>query len=133
MPAFFASSADFTQAFRDLSETPVDEWLSETESWGLKKLQSVKKFRLFVEAFKARGLNDQDRMLKMQRVNPRYILRNWMAQRAIESAENGDFSEVQLLHKILKSPYEKQDEAEEAGYARPVPSWSKDLVVSCSS
>ena len=69
----------------------------------------------------------------MQNANPRYILRQWMAQSAISKAENDDFSEVQSLLKVLSTPFKTQKEAESAGYANPVPGWSKDLVVSCSS
>lgn len=69
----------------------------------------------------------------MLRTNPRYVLRNWMAQLAIEKAEEGDFSEVQLLHEILKRPYSWQEEAERRGFADPPPKWSHTLRVSCSS
>ena len=59
--------------------------------------------------------------------------RQWMLQRAIEKAENDDFSEVRLLQKVLKTPFKAQPEAEAAGYAKPVPDWSKRLLLSCSS
>ena len=135
---FFASSADFTQAFRDMSELKIENW-SETsdEFWGLKKLNRVKRFKTFVDQYKIRlqaeDIDETERMKRMSAKNPRYILRNWIAQRAIEKAEKGDFSEVQLLYEVLSRPYEKQDKAEKAGYAGPVPEWSKELVVSCSS
>lgn len=41
----------------------------------------------------------------MKANNPRFILRNYIAQRAIEAAENGDFSLVQTILKRLKTPY----------------------------
>ena len=72
-------------------------------------------------------------MEKMQKTNPRYILRNWMAQRAIEMAENNDFSEVKFLLELLKKPFQVNQSAEERGYAKTPPSWSKRLAVSCSS
>ena len=59
--------------------------------------------------------------------------RQWMLQRAIEKAENDDFSEVRLLQKVLKTPFKAHPEAESAGYAKPVPDWSKRLLLSCSS
>jgi uncharacterized protein YdiU (UPF0061 family) len=77
--------------------------------------------------------SDADRMALMQKSNPRYILRTWMAQRSIEMAEKGDFSEVKKLLRVLKKPFERQEEAEVAEYARPPPSWSKTVKVSCSS
>ena len=45
MAAFFASSADFNQSFRDMSEIDLESWLS-SKKWGLGKLNQVKKFRL---------------------------------------------------------------------------------------
>lgn len=69
----------------------------------------------------------------MCQVNPRYVLRNWMAQSAIEKAEKDDFSEVQFLLKVLQSPYTISEEAEEKGYADPPPEWSYTIRVSCSS
>ena len=72
-------------------------------------------------------------MQRMQENNPKYILRNWIAQKAIEKAENGDYDLVELLQKILSNPYIEHKEAEEQGFSGPVPDWSRDLVVSCSS
>jgi len=139
MAAFFASSADFTQSFRDMSETEIDSWQvkSCSEKWGLAKLSNVKKFQKFVETYKKRleeeKIPDTTRMQRMQEVNPKYILRNWIAQKAIEKAEDGDFHLVKLLEKILSNPYIEHKEAEEQGFSGKVPDWSKDLVVSCSS
>ena len=136
MKAFFASSADFNQSFRDMSETDLDSWES-SKRWALGKLNQVKKFKVFMEAYKKRlereNIPETTRMERMQQVNPRYILRNWIAQKAIEQAENGDFEMVRLLYKILSNPYVENKEAEKQGFAGPVPNWSKDLVVSCSS
>ena len=56
-----------------------------------------------------------------------------MFQRAIEMADEGDFSEVRKLLRVLKNPFERQEEAEAADYAKPPPSWSRMLKVSCSS
>lgn len=136
-------SADFTQTFRDLSELSMEELVAgnfdEHEAWGLERIKKDKDFKKFLELYQTRLneegelRNDSARMELMQRSNPRYILRNWMAQKAIEMAEADDFSEVRKLLKVLKDPFQKQEVAEEAGYARPPPSWSKTLRVSCSS
>jgi len=136
LSAFFASSADFNQSFRDMSEVDIDSWLT-SKKWGLAKLNQVKKFRQFLEAYKKRqekeNISESTRMQRMQQVNPKYILRNWIAQKAIEKAEQGDFDMVELLLKTLKNPYVEQKEAEDHKFADPVPDWSRDLVVSCSS
>ncbi len=70
----------------------------------------------------------------MQASNPRYILRNWMAQTAIEKLENDDdFGEIHKILRVLKKPFERQEEAEASGYASRLPTWSHSVKVSCSS
>ncbi|MGN5753548.1 protein adenylyltransferase SelO [Acinetobacter calcoaceticus] len=69
----------------------------------------------------------------MQQANPIYILRNHMAQRAIEAAERDDFSEVDRLFKLLNQPYTRQPELEQPQDLGPLPSDVPDVAVSCSS
>ena len=65
----------------------------------------------------------------MQGVNPAVVLRNWLAQRAIEQAEAGDMRELERLHEALAQPF--ADRADD--YANRPPDWGKHLEVSCSS
>jgi len=132
--------ADFTQTFRDLSELSLedlDELKIPESAWGLTtclKSKRIKEFiQMYVKRIRGEGLSDEIRMENMQAANPRYILRNWIAQAAIERAEQDDFSEVQFLLKLFENPYRISKEAEERGYASPPPDWSKKLAVSCSS
>ncbi len=74
---------------------------------------------------------DQQRRQSMNAVNPKYVLRNYMAQAAIEAAKQGDYSEVNLLLDILQSPCKEHPEAEK--YAGLPPDWADQLSVSCSS
>jgi uncharacterized protein YdiU (UPF0061 family) len=74
---------------------------------------------------------DHQRRQSMNAVNPKYVLRNYMAQAAIEAAKQGDYSEVNLLLDILQSPYKEHPEAEK--YAGLPPDWADQLSVSCSS
>lgn len=67
----------------------------------------------------------------MRAVNPRYILRNYLAQQAIERAEAGDFSEVKRLLKVLERPFDEQPE--HAELADLPPAWAAEISVSCSS
>jgi uncharacterized protein YdiU (UPF0061 family) len=67
----------------------------------------------------------------MHGVNPKYVLRNYLAQAAIEKAQNGDFSEVSKLLAILERPFDEQPEHE--AYAALPPDWASHLEVSCSS
>ena len=75
---------------------------------------------------------DAERRTRMNRANPKYVLRNHLAQAAIEKAEQQrDFSEIDKLLKLLQHPFDEQPEHE--AYAAPPPDWAKDIAVSCSS
>jgi uncharacterized protein YdiU (UPF0061 family) len=74
---------------------------------------------------------DATRRLAMNLVNPKYILRNYLAQVAIEQAQNGDFSGVHKLLAVLERPFDEQPE--NAAYAELPPDWAAHLEVSCSS
>lgn len=69
----------------------------------------------------------------MQQHNPLYILRNHMAQKAIELAEANDFSEVDRLFQLLSHPYTHQPDLERAEDLAPLPSDQAEISVSCSS
>lgn len=74
---------------------------------------------------------DDERWNRMNRVNPKYVLRNYLAQIAIEKAQNKDFSEIDRLFTLLQDPFKDQQGME--SYALPPPNWGKHLAVSCSS
>ncbi len=74
---------------------------------------------------------DADRQAAMNRVNPKYILRNHLAQDAIDQAGQGDFAEVRALHELLRRPYDEQPD--NARYAALPPDWARHIEVSCSS
>jgi uncharacterized protein YdiU (UPF0061 family) len=69
----------------------------------------------------------------MSEVNPHYILRNHMAQRAIELAERNDFTEVDRLFKLLSQPFTHQPDLERAEDLAPLPNDVPEVMVSCSS
>ena len=77
----------------------------------------------------------------MNRVNPRFVLRNHLAELAIRRARGEsdggapggrrDYSEVARLLGVLSRPFDEQ--SEHASYAAPPPDWASHLSVSCSS
>ena len=67
----------------------------------------------------------------MLAINPKYILRNHLAETAIRSARAGDYSEVRRLHRVLQSPFSEQPQNEH--YAQLPPDWACGLEISCSS
>ncbi len=76
--------------------------------------------------------DDAARVHRMIAVNPKYVLRNHLAEVAIRKArDEKDYSEVATLLKVLSRPYDEQPEFEQ--YAKMPPDWAQHLEVSCSS
>ena len=116
---FFRSLADFSTNNIDIRDQFIDR--EGFDSW-------AEKYR---ERIAQQKLSDQQRKQRMNAVNPKYVLRNYMAQAAIEAAEQGDYSDVNLLLSILQSPYDEHPQAQR--YAGLPPDWADQLSVSCSS
>ena len=77
-------------------------------------------------------VDEATRQSQMRRVNPKYILRNYMAEAAIRKAQyEMDYSEIDRLFTLLQSPFDEQPEHER--YAGYPPDWAKHISVSCSS
>jgi len=128
------NQVDYTNAFRALSQIKLAD---KSEDSVLKDLflerDSVDQW---LERYRQRLLqedtvSDEQRWTLMNQVNPKYILRNHMAQKAIEMAETGDFSEIDCLMTILASPFEELDQFAE--YAKPPADDLNRVIVSCSS
>ncbi len=77
------------------------------------------------------GSRDDERLVRMSRVNPNYVLRNYLAQHAIEKAQQRDYSEINRLLDLLRDPYTDRPDMEP--YAAAPPDSGKHLIVSCSS
>ncbi|MCR5886600.1 YdiU family protein [Hymenobacter sp. J193] len=71
----------------------------------------------------------------MLAANPKYVLRNYLAQQAIEAAEAGDLAPLQRLYQVLKTPFAEQSEHEDLAAKRP--EWAREkpgsATLSCSS
>ncbi len=75
--------------------------------------------------------DESERQAAMLAANPKYVLRNWVAEKAIQRAREKDFSEVRRVLTCLRKPFDEQPEYEE--YAALPPDWANGLAVSCSS
>ncbi|XP_048590420.1 protein adenylyltransferase SelO isoform X2 [Nematostella vectensis] len=137
-----SSQTDFTMTFRQLGNLilgHIEQGVIPPGAWALDKLKQQKNWRDWLGRYQERlGRNgdhdtDEKRRIRMHAVNPRYVLRNWMAQTAIDKANRGDYTEIRHLMDVLQRPFNYQESAERAGYAAPPPPWSTKLRVSCSS
>jgi len=99
------------------------------------KTKWQKWFVLYLKAVQKETDTDEVRKEKMNLVNPKYVLRNYMAQLAIDQADNGDYSLIHNFYSMLSKPYEDQPEFEK-WYAKR-PEWARHKVgcsmLSCSS
>lgn len=128
--------ADFTQTFRQLSLVSLEQG-DFSQYWALDPMSKDQRFLEFLELYRKilgdLDVSEEERQSTMKAVNPQYVLRNWMAEAAIRQAELEDFQLTNLLLKVLKNPYQVNDEAEQLGFSILPPTWSCSLRVSCSS
>jgi uncharacterized protein YdiU (UPF0061 family) len=124
---------DFTIAFRRLSQfstadghenAAVRDLFLDREAFDAWVAQ-------YRDRLRAENSIDNARAVAMNAANPKYILRNHLAQEAIHQAQQGDFSETRRLLKVLERPFDEQPE--HAAYADFPPDWAQHIEVSCSS
>lgn len=133
LQAMHDSKVDFTSFFRNLGKLQVNSTSSKNplRDEFLDRESIDRWFADYVERLQLESSSDIARQKEMDRINPKYVLRNHLAQSAIEMAQNKDFSEVIKLLKILSHPYEEQDEHH--SYSLAPPPNAQSVEVSCSS
>lgn len=116
------------ELIQDAFYTPeqlVGEVLNNWKQWFLNYANRLEKETISYE--------ERDQLMKTK--NPKYVLRNYMAQMAIDKAERDNFSLIEELYQVLKNPYEEQPEFEHWFTKRP--EWARHKVgcsmLSCSS
>jgi uncharacterized protein YdiU (UPF0061 family) len=104
---------------------PSPEHIAKVEAW----------LKTYQQRVKADGISPEDHVAKMNRANPKYVLRNYQAQLAIDALEKGDASVLERLMKVLEKPYDEQPEDEDLAQKRP--EWARNRAgcsaLSCSS
>ena len=123
------SGMDYTNLFRSLAT------LATGETSARDRFIDRERFDRWLADYRAllarHTRTDPDWQAEMRRTNPKYILRNYLAQAAIEQAQAKDFAEVDRLFTILRSPFDEHPGMER--YTAPPPDWAKNIQVSCSS
>jgi uncharacterized protein YdiU (UPF0061 family) len=145
------SAMDMTLFFRHLShaaptllannssEDSLASGLVEAASYAEPDLGGHEKFLSwfgrYAQRLRAEGAVAERLREGMLSVNPKYVLRNYLAQQAIEAADAGDLSVLQTLMEVLKTPYAEQPEHDALAAKRP--DWARHkpgcATLSCSS
>lgn len=141
------SETDMTIFFRNLAQVEKSDSLEKAmekikdafyiseEITGEIKDSWSKWFVLYLERLNTENLSDENRAEKMDAINPKYVLRNYMAQLAIDAADKGDYSLIDELYTLLQNPYNEQPEYQKWFAKRP--DWARSKVgcsmLSCSS
>jgi uncharacterized protein YdiU (UPF0061 family) len=125
--------SDFTRTFRHLARVRTDT--DELTTGVREEIVDLAAFDAWIDEYRSRlraeQSDDAERAARMNRVNPKYVLRNHLAQTAIEAAQAGDYSEIDRLMKLLSRPFDEQPEME--AYAEEPPPERRHIEVSCSS
>ena len=144
------TETDMTIFFRKLAAVPADAGSIDDETLlalvsdayylpkqvvGEVKQKIVGWLRRYQARLSQESISDADRAVKMNAVNPKYVLRNYLAQLAIDKSEAGDHSMIAELLELLRRPYDDQPEFEH--YAAKRPDWARSRpgcsMLSCSS
>ncbi|MFO1198323.1 MAG: YdiU family protein [Burkholderiaceae bacterium] len=143
---------DFTRFFRSLSRLRSGDASGDAACRDLFIDRSA--FDAWASEYRARlrreGRDDASRAHAMDRVNPKYVLRTWLAEVAIREARGGDeahrlrapgapvredrerdFDETRRLAGVLERPFDEQPRWER--YAQSPPDWAAGIELSCSS
>ena len=140
------SETDMTIFFRNLAnlkKTETNEWFSvvgkafyePSEIKDALKGKWENWFKNYSERLLVETLDEEDRKAEMNTINPKYVLRNYIAQLAIDDADKGNYELIDELFNLLKKPYDEQPEYEKWFAKRP--EWARNKVgcsmLSCSS
>jgi uncharacterized protein YdiU (UPF0061 family) len=141
------AETDMTLFYRRLAEVPCesdvdsvcdllsDAYYKPNEISDESRQKTAEWFERYRERIVGCGMSDRNRRERMNRVNPLYVLRNYLAQVAIDRSEQGDHSGVAELLDVLRRPYDEQPGCE--AYAEKRPEWARHRagcsMLSCSS
>ena len=136
MTIFFRNLGDFEKENpTEGIERVYDAFYDPTEVSDTIRQQWNTWFKSYALRLQAEFVSDKDRRIQMNTVNPKYVLRNYIAQLAIDKANEGDYTRIDELFELLKRPYDEQPDYQKWFAKRP--EWARHKVgssmLSCSS
>jgi len=118
-----AGRIDYTRFFREVATGRSELAGADQPGW--------ESWRRRYDARLAAEPTGPGREAAMQRVNARYVLRNWIAQEAIEHAQRKEWGRIEEIRRVLAAPFEEHPGFER--YAEPPSAAAREIAVSCSS
>jgi uncharacterized protein YdiU (UPF0061 family) len=113
----------------------MDSFYNPVEITGTILERWKKWFKNYTSRLQKETITDEERKIAMDKVNPKYVLRNYMSQLAIDAADKEDYSLIDELYTMLKNPYKEKAEYNKWFVKRP--EWARNKVgcsmLSCSS
>ncbi|PCJ17470.1 MAG: hypothetical protein COB02_13695 [Candidatus Cloacimonadota bacterium] len=137
MTLFFRNLAKLNHDinYKNIPDCLLDAYYSENDL-NTNYIQKMSKWiNSYINRCKEDNISQKDRAKNMNLINPKYVLRNYLAQLAIDKAHNQDYSMIHELLEVLKNPYTSQKGKD--SFAQKRPDWAKDKagcsMLSCSS
>lgn len=133
------TQADYTLSFRHLNQVlttdndipePLHNVFNQSASVQVQD-QLSQWLKTYRKRLNNQAFSEQERLTQQNASNPIYILRNYLAQNAIEAAQQGNYQPLNELHQVLAKPFNADDNYQR--YGQPTPDWGKHLEISCSS
>jgi len=124
---------DYTFFFRQLASYEKGQPESLKKFWDYYGQRAEIKTWLarYDERLSLEALSSAERCSKMKASNPKYVLKNYVAQEVIQDVESGNMEKLNQWLEILYHPFDEHPDFEK--YAMPTPSEFKNIEVSCSS
>jgi uncharacterized protein YdiU (UPF0061 family) len=145
-----ATETDYTLFFRGLSDWPAKSEAADAGETFLQRIEPafysealepdvrakwVGWSERYGQRVRREAATDAERSAAMKRANPKYVLRNYLAQNAITAAAQGDLSAMERLMRVLRTPYDEQPQEQDLAARRP--EWARSApgcsALSCSS